>query len=88
MRVESPRLPFHTGPDALLLDDPRELDDLRFTRAQADPHHSCQATAFERADLAQPEAKPPQLDCLETPDDAFRQRELDVAEKAQGQVEV
>ena len=88
MRVVAASLGFETRAGAFALHLPGQHRNLLLSRAEAEPHHAGQAAPFERAELFELELERPQAGVSKPVRDAFGDSLLDVAEKANRQVEV
>jgi len=88
MGIEATALGLEPGTHRLGLDDPGQRGDLGLSRAEAKPDDPSQPDTLERADLAQPQIASARVAHLDPIRDAFRKRKLDVAEKANRQMEV
>ena len=88
MGLELALLSAKTGARALRFDLRRQGGGLRLSRPKAKPHHSHRAHAPERARRAQTELKTWQGLLRQRIGDGFDDREIDVADKPNSEVEV
>lgn len=88
MRVVGARLRLETGTSRLGLDLRGQRGDLFLTRPQTQPDHPRHAAALERSDVAESQLERPHVPLREAVGDSLRDRELDLAEEANRQVQV